>query len=80
MALPLNRATERQIGVDGEVDSQFSDYDADEVMVHVLGDKNGNEKHCIYVIAATTVDPNADTTYDAAPIGSTFTDGPGFVF
>lgn len=36
--------------------------------------------HDIFNITDTTINPNGDTTYDAAPIGSRFTDGPGGKF
>lgn len=80
MALPVNRLSEAFVGVDGQLDSQYSDYSATAVAVFQLADKNGNYFQMINNISGSTINPNGDTTYDAAPIGSFFVDGPGGKF
>lgn len=75
--MPLNRAKHDWADVDALEDSVFSDYVEADVMVDVVGDADGNFIHIIHNISGSTIDPNGATTYDAAPIGSFFNDGPG---
>lgn len=77
MAVPINRASGEWIDVDALQDGQFSAYVEADVMVEIVSDNSGNFIHKIHNITSATIDPNGDTLYDAAPIGSLFFDGPG---
>lgn len=72
------RLVVRPTNIDPQRDSAFSDYAS--VSVLELVDRAGNEMHVLINTSGTTIDPNADTTYDAAAINSLFIDGPGGKF
>ncbi len=79
--MPLNRAKPDWLGVNRSDESTYSVMAAlTTIMLERVSDDSGNEILKIHNISGTTIDPNADTTYDAAPIGSHFTDGPGGKF
>lgn len=81
--MPLQRASTDWLGVDRNDETTYSTIaalTADTVMVERVADRSGNAILKIHNVSGTTIDPNADTTYDQADIGSTFTDGPGGKF
>lgn len=75
--MALNRASIDPLDVDALHDSQYSNYSSTAVMVLEVSDNSGNNIHLIYNISGSAIDPNAVSTYDAAPTSSVFTDGPG---
>lgn len=63
----------RPSNVDVQKDASFSAYTG--VSVLDLVDRSGNSIQILVNTSGTTINPNADTTYDAAPINSFFVNG-----
>jgi hypothetical protein len=75
-----NRLAEKPINVDAIRDSAYADFPGSgtgAVSVFHLQDANGNEVMILINITTSAINPNADTTYDAAPINSLLLDGAG---
>ena len=73
-----NRLVIAPTAVDAQRDVAYADYTG--VSVLEMTDRANKVFHLIIVTGASTVNPNGDTTYDGAPIGSMFVDGPGGKF
>lgn len=68
-----NRMVIQPTNVDVQRDTAFAAYV--NVSVLQLVDRAGNEVQFLFNTTTTSIDPNADTTYDAAPINSLFFNG-----
>lgn len=82
MALPINRLAPEPVGVDAIHDSVYSDFPqtgTGAVTVFVLATSPALGLRVLVLANATSaaINPNADTTYDAADINSLLLDGPG---
>lgn len=78
-----NRVTPEPIGVDAIRDAIYADFPGSgtgAVDVEIKVTPGGNRYLKIWNATTTTIDPNGDTLYDAADIGSEFVDGPGGKF
>lgn len=78
--MALNRASTDWLGVDRSDETTYSDIaalTAGTVMVERVADRSGNAILKIHNISGSSINPNDDTTYDQADIGSEFIDGPG---
>lgn len=77
------RLTPDPVDYDAVVDGGYSDYPESgtgAVAVFTLKSPNGDKFQLIFNTTDTTINPNADTTYDAAAIGSLFINGAGGKF
>lgn len=72
------RMTESKVDLDAVRDAAFSAYPESgtgAVSVIQWEDTNQNFFQILVNVSGTSIDPNADTTYDAAPINSLFLNG-----
>lgn len=67
--MSLNRFHREPVEIDANHEATYSDMAVDGVSIEIVRDDDGNEGLIIHNLSGTTIDPNADTTYDAAPTG-----------